>query len=140
MSVPEGEREDGKFTLPIRALALSTYTIHITSNEKVFRPEFQEALTNDIVETAKNIYMRIQDANDTPVRVGTTYHRRDWIERVGYQREAYRNAKRLLRLIDMAKPVFHLSSKRVKYWGGLTREVKNRISGWIESDRQRFEP
>lgn len=33
MSVPAGEREEGKFTLPIKAEYLARYTLTITANE-----------------------------------------------------------------------------------------------------------
>lgn len=35
MSVPVGEREEGKFSLLIKAESLARYTIEITANEKV---------------------------------------------------------------------------------------------------------
>lgn len=140
MSVPEGEREDGKFTLPMRAEYLARYTLEITSNENVFLPQYRKRVTDDIVETAKNIYLGIREANDTTVRVGTMFHRSDLIERNKIQRKALKDARRLLYLIDLAHRIFHLSSKRVKYWGGLTKEVRNRIQGWIDDDLNRYMP
>ena len=40
--------------------------------------------------------------------------------------------------MDLAHRIFHLSSKRVKYWGTLTIEVRNRIQGWMDRDAQRY--
>ena len=138
MSVPEGEREDGKFTLPIKAEFLARYTIQITANESVFLPEYRKAITDDIIESAKNCYLSIRDANDVTVRVGTVYQRADWRDRNKHQKEALRNARRLIYLIDIAHRLFHLSSKRVRYWGNMTREVRNRIQGWIIDDTARY--
>ena len=84
MSVPAGEREEGKFTLPIKAEYLARYTLTITANEKVFSPEYRRSVTDDIVETAKNIYLNIREANDTVVRMGTPF-----------QTEAFRRRNRL---------------------------------------------
>ncbi len=138
MSVPVGERSEGRFSLLIKAEYLTRYTILITSNEKVFAPAYQRALTDDIIDTAKNIYLDLREANDISVRVGTESHRFDYHERNQLQREAFRKTKRLLYLIDLAHRIFHLSSKRVKYWAELVIEVKDRVHGWIESDDQRY--
>ena len=138
MSVPEGEREDGKFTLPIKAEYLARYTIEITANENVFLPKYREAITNDIINSAKNCYLAIRDANDVTVRIGTVYQRSDWRDRNKLQKEALRNARSLIYLIDIAHRLFHLSSKRVRYWGNMTREVRNRIQGWIIDDTARY--
>ena len=140
MSVPAGEREEGRFTLPIKAEQLASYTIQITANEKVFLPEYRKAVTDDIVKTAKNIYLGIREANDTSVRVGTVFHRKDYLERNQLQRKALRDAKRLLYLIDLAHRLFHLSSKRVAYWGSMVQNVRNRIQGWMDDDAARFAP
>lgn len=140
MAVPECEREEGRFTLPMRAEYLVRYTLEITANEKVFLPEYRKAVTDDIIDSAKSIYLLIREANDTSIRVGTIFHKSDLIERNKIQRKALRTAQRLLYLIDLAHRVFHLSSKRVKYWGGLTLEIRNRIQGWIASDIERYSP
>lgn len=140
MAVPAGEREEGKFTLPMKALQLVTHTIQITANEKVFLPEYRKQVTDDIIETAKNIYLGIREANDTSVRVGTIFHRKDFIDRNMLQRKALKDAKRLLYLIDIAHRLFHLSSKRVEYWGKMVQNVRNRIQGWMDDDFARYAP
>ena len=138
MAVPEGERGEGRFSLPIHAEELVRYTMIITANDKVFTPAYQRALTDDIIDTAKNIYLDIREANDISVRVGTPFHLDDFRERNRLQREAYRYTKRLLYLMDLAHRIFHLETKRVYYWTGLVLEVKDRLYGWIESDKLRF--
>lgn len=114
------------------------YTLTITANEKVFSPEYRRSVTDDIVETAKNIYMNIREANDTVVRMGTPFQTEDFRRRNRLQQEALQECRRLLYLMDLAHRLFHLSSKRVKYWGTLTIEVRNRIQGWMDRDAQRY--
>lgn len=138
MSVPVGERDEGRFTLDIKAEKLLRYTLEITANEGVFIPDFRKTVTDDIILSAKNVYLFIRDANDTHVRMGTSFQPRDWAERNAYQREALRYSRRLLYLIDIAHRVFHLSGKRVKYWGSMTVEVRNRIQGWMDADTKRY--
>ena len=103
-------------------------------------PYNQKEIVEDIIETAKNIYLGIREANDVTVRIGTDFHREDYMERNRLQREALRNCKRLLYLIDIAHRIFHLSSKRVKYWGKLVKSVKDRVYGWIDDDTARYMP
>lgn len=140
MSVPVGEREEGKFSLAVKAEYLARYTIEITANENVFLPEYRRQVTDDIISTAKNIYLGIREANDVTVRMGTPFQMKDYCDRNNLQREALRNCKRLLYLIDLAHRIFHLSSKRVKYWSQIVKNVKDRIHGWIDDDTNRFMP
>lgn len=140
MSVPVGERDEGKFTLAVKAEYLARYTIEITANENVFLPEYRRAVTDDIISTAKNIYLGIREANDVTVRVGTVFHLEDFRERNRLQRKALRDCKRLLYLIDLAHRVFHLSTKRVKYWSQIVKNIKDRVHGWIDDDMNRFMP
>ena len=51
--VNEGDRQESvKFGLLTRAQTLVKYTLQITANEKVFKPEYQRALTDDINNAA----------------------------------------------------------------------------------------
>lgn len=53
MAVPESKRGTGKFDVLIKANDLTVYTIRITKNPNTFAPEYQTALTDDIIRTAK---------------------------------------------------------------------------------------
>lgn len=55
MSVPVGERRESRLEVFVQALDLVTYTLRITKNEKIFLPEYQRQVTDDIIETAKSI-------------------------------------------------------------------------------------
>ena len=48
MSVPAGQRAKSKFEVLIKARELAKYTLDITKNEKVFKVEYQNSLTNDL--------------------------------------------------------------------------------------------
>ena len=68
MAVPEGERRPCKMDVFMHELDLVTYTLQITRNEKIFLPEYKGCVTDDIVETAKNIYIDSWDANNIRVQ------------------------------------------------------------------------
>lgn len=133
MSVPEGQRKEGRFTLLIKAEELARYTIVITANEKVFLPMYQRALTDKINSYAIDIYTKLRTANEIEV-----HELGDWEERDKLQKQAADCCNNLLALIDIAKRVFHLNSKRVKYWGTMIVEVRNRIRAWNRSDERRY--
>ena len=68
MSVPKGQQSDGKLLVNELARDLAVYTIRITSNPKVFLPQFQTALTNEIIHCATNIHKYAWTANNVMVR------------------------------------------------------------------------
>lgn len=138
MSVPEGARGEGKFSLEIKAEELASYTMRITANEKVFLPEYQRALTDDIITQAKNAYLFIKEANGIRVDKNSDSYARNKRERRRLQEEAIKCLRRLLPLIDLARRVFHLNLKRVKYWGGMVINIRDRTRNWMESDVRRF--
>lgn len=135
MSVPLNQRTHGKLEAYTKAYELVTYTMKITSNKNIFTAEYQEQLTNYIISEALDIYMLTGYANSLSIR--TASDAKNFERRIEAQEEALKRCGDLTRLIFIAKPIFHLSSKRVKYWTGLTKETKGLIKAWSESDRKR---
>ena len=138
MSVPVNQRTHGKLEAASKAFELATYTLRITKNKKVFTVEYQEALTDHIISTALDIYLLAKSANDLIVR--TEMDKQNYIDRIEMQRQAHVLCGRLSSLILLAKPIFHLSARRVTYWTGLTKDTKALIKAWMDSDIKRFLP
>ena len=132
MSVPADQRSEGKLLVAERAKGLAAYTLQITKNPKVFLPAQADGFTNEIRKLAIDIYIKIWTANNIYVRTATEAEERQRI-----QRSARQDCNRLLPLIGIAGKVFHLSKKRMKYWGGWVIEVRNRIQAWEDGDRKR---
>ena len=61
-----------------------------------------------------------------------------WKERKRLQEEAARDCNNLLALMQIAKTLFHLETRRVKHWGKKTIEVRNRIRDWKDGDSRRY--
>ena len=112
---------------------LSIHTIKICNNKNIFLPEYQSALTDDIIRTAKNIFVNVWTANNIMVK-----SQRQWDYRSQYQQKAVLDCNNLLALISIARILFHLKGKKVKYWSGMTIETRNYIKKWHESDYKRF--
>lgn len=135
MSVPVEQRSHGKLEAYTKAYELVTYTMKITSNKKIFTVEYQEQLTDYIIASALDIYMLVGYANGLQVK--TQKDAPNFEKRIEAQETALKRCGDLTRLIFIAKPIFHLSSKRVKYWTGLTKETRTLIKAWSDSDRKR---
>lgn len=133
MSVPVGRRQKNKFEVMLEAQALTVYTIKICCNKKVFLPEYQSAITDDIIRTAKDIYVNIWQANNILVK-----EKAHAVKRLELQREAAMQCNNLIALMQIAKTVFHLSSKRIKFWGASTIKVRGLIRAWAEADKKRY--
>jgi hypothetical protein len=140
MAVPEGQRGERKLETLMKARDLATYTIRICVNPKVFLPQYQNALTDKIIDTATEIFIKCDSANNILIRSDfDKIELQNLInERKLLQEQACECCNRLLGLMQIAQPIFHLSTKRIKYWGGMTIEVRNHIRKWKESDRKRF--
>lgn len=138
MSVPVNQRGHGKLEACVKAHELCCYTLQITANKKVFTEEYSEALTCRIIDTAIQIFLLCWSANNILVKKGETDLEERLKERNHLQDEAAIQCNNLLSLIQIAKKLFHLSSKRVVYWSERTIETRNLIRAWRSSDRKRF--
>lgn len=133
MSVPVNQRTHGKLEACVKAHDLCCYTLKITANKKIFNEEFQSALTDRINDTALSIHTLCWTANNILVNSAE-----DMDRRLLLQEQAAIECNNLLCLMDIAKSIFHLSTKRVVYWGNLTIDVRSLIRAWRESDRKRY--
>ncbi|MBR3163840.1 hypothetical protein IKF15_00825 [Candidatus Saccharibacteria bacterium] len=135
MSVVEGARNKGKLEVIVKALDLADYTIKITANEKIFDPKFRAAITDDLVAHAKDIYLICWTANN--IRVTTdieTYKKRKEL-----QDEAIVKCTVFLGMLDIAKKVFHLETRRVTYWGNKIINCRKLIRAWRNADKKRYD-
>lgn len=133
MSVPVNARTENKLEVCVKAHDLCCYTLQITANDKTFVPDYQKSLTDKINALAIQIYTDVWTANNIMVKTAEDYNERKML-----QERAARSCNNLLALIDIAKKIFHLSSKRVFYWGGKAVETRNLIRAWRDSDRKRY--
>lgn len=73
MAVKAGERntpdtpQKRQLDAAWEARELALYTIKICTNKNIFLPEYQSALTDDIIRKAKDIYTNVWTANNIRV-------------------------------------------------------------------------
>ena len=110
----------------------TVYVIQITKNENVFDPKYT-GFTNSIIKRAMEIYHCIWGANNVLVNNQETYKIRR-----NYQELAATNCNILLADLEIARKLFHLSSKRMKYWAKMIVEIRNKTRAWTQSDAKRY--
>ena len=116
-----------------KAMELAIHTIKVCSNKNIFAEEYQGALTNDIIRTAKDIYLNAWSGNNVYVKDGER-----WEERKHYQLAAITKCNELLALINIARRLFHLKGKKVKYWSGLALETRMMLRKWHEANLKQY--
>ena len=134
MSVPEPERRKGRLEVHIKAQALAAYTAEILKNQKTFSPEVDAELISRIRNCSYDIYVKAWQANK--IRAETSELNRSMRYRL--QEEAILLCDELHASIGIAKRVYHLRKRRMKYWSGLITEVRALIQAWKESDVKRY--
>jgi hypothetical protein len=131
--VREEDRGEGKLDVLTEASKLTAYTIKIVSNQNVFKPEYKTYFTDDIIKDARNIFRYAWAANNIRVRNAL-----DWKKRKYLQSSAIESCESLIVSIQIAKSVYHLRERRIKYWGGKALNVKKKLKAWQESDTNRY--
>lgn len=132
MSVQKDKREEGKLALSMLARNHAVYVIQITKNPKVFKPEYSE-FTDGLIKKSTDIFHCIWGANNVLVNSRQTYEIRR-----KYQELAAMNCNILLADLAIARKLFHLSSRRMKFWTGTVVEIRNKTRAWTNSDAKRY--
>ena len=134
MSVQKDKRRAGKLRLSVLARNHAKYVIQITKNQKIFKPEYNHEVTDDIVKEAKDINRYLWAANNIKVNSTERYNKRR-----EYQEQAILTCDMLQADMEIAQSIFHLSGRRVTYWEGLLLEIRNKAVAWMDNDAKRYE-
>lgn len=133
MSVAEPLRYKGRLKVHTKAEFLASYTAKILQNENVFNPEIDPVLINRMKNCVYDIYIKAWQANKLSLDKNPV----ERSMRFKLQKEAVILCDELYASIGIAKMLFHLRHKRMKYWSGLIMDVRALLQGWIESDVKR---
>ena len=133
MSVPQYKRGEGKFNVLVEANLLAVHSIQIVSNPNTFDQKYHSAMGNDLIETSKDIFISAYTGNEIKVE-----NKGQALERLRLIEHSILYCDRLLALIQLAKKLYHLDSKRVKFWGEKTLSVKESLKKWYQSECKRY--
>ena len=134
MSVAEPLRHKGRLEVHVKAQFLATYTAEILKNQRIFSPEVDKNLIDRIRNTSIDIYVKAWQAN----RIRAETNEINRAMRYKLQEEAILLCDELHACIGIAKSVYHLRAKRMKYWSGLIQDVRKLLQAWKESDVSRY--
>lgn len=135
-NVPASERTESKLKVLVEARTLAVYTLQICTNKKVFLPRYDSVLADEIMKTAKDIFIDCYKANH--IRVVGDDAKWKAQTRARLQRQALSNCESMFPLIEMAMKIYHLKASRIEYWTGKVLEVKGLIQKWLEKDVERY--
>ena len=134
MSVAEPLRHKGRLEVHVKAQFLATYTAEILKNQNIFNPDVDKNLIDRIRNCSIDIYVKAWQANK--IRADTNEINRQM--RYQLQEEAILLCDELHACIGIAKKVYHLRQRRMKYWSGLIMDVRKLLQVWKESDVSRY--
>jgi len=118
-----------------KAMNLAIHTIQICKNKKIFTVEYQDALTNDIIRCAKDVYIYAWEANNTYVsELGDGR----WPQREKLQFLAISKCDELIALINIARRLFHLKGKKVRYWTQLVIDTRAMLRKWHDANAKQY--
>lgn len=165
MSVVEGKRKPSKLEAAVMARRLAVHTLKICGNRNVFRP-YVDTPTGEVDEDGKPVYVStynpcydalvsqlctdaleisqfVWNANNIRVRSRvrdgrTEFSRIDADKRRGLQDDAIRRCNDLLADMQVARSVFQLRKGKVRYWGKMAAETREKIRAWRDSDARRY--
>ena len=116
------------------AMNLALHTIKICENKKIFTVEYQEALTDDIIRCAKDIYIFAWNGNNVYVQPDNGR----WPERKKLQIAAISKCNELLALINIARRLFHLKVTKVRYWTQMVVDTRGLIRRWHDANAKQY--
>lgn len=130
--VKKEDRDESQQKLRVvtKSIELMHYTQQITSNVKVFKPEYNW-LTSVLLAETINIHRLVYSANEDNLKD-------EFESRNKKQKDALKLCNNLKADILVAKKTYHLRAKRVTYWTNKVKELKSLIQKWMESDRKRY--
>lgn len=135
MSVPVPNRGHGELEVNTKARTLTVYTLKILENEKWFTKS-QVAFITKLQDCAIEIQALCWEANEIKVNGNECRY----LRRIDLQDMAAEKCNRMTMLIETAQPLFHLQTKRTRYWINLVVTLRNLIRGWRDKDVIRLKP
>lgn len=126
-------RPKSRLDLHMKANALVKHTIHITSNQNVFNPQYS-GFTAEIVKTATEAGNMLWTANG--INVGDSPKR--WERRSECQERACELLDSLIYMIEVAHSLYSLRKGKYEHWSKMTVEVRALARSWRDSDARRY--
>lgn len=113
---------------------LCQHTLRITANLNVFPPEHE-----DVRLKVRGLALCIYDCAYVANKTVVTNTAR-WKVRNDNQTNAFDGLNEMLGDILMVKTLLHLRSKKSAHWAQLTKDARNLVKAWHDSDVKSYQP
>ena len=133
MSVPKNKRSQGKLTVIVKAYQFASYTHEICSNEKVFLKRNRWCSTMKIADTADDIAIYCELANECDVRNEEGLNERKRLQQLALQCSSKAETLMEIAYRDNNRKKQNLLDDKFEYWVGLLVELRTLIRKWRDS-------
>lgn len=129
MSVPVFKRSENKLQALKDTMAMTTYTMHMCENEKIFPKKCRWTLCTRIIDTCLDCIVKIRQANK--IKAETVDQSAC---RIALQNEVLQNFEALWALMTVAYETYSIPSDKMSHWGSLMLTAEEKVTGWKRYD------
>lgn len=133
MSVPVYRRSENKLQALKDTLAMTSYTIHMCENEKIFPKKCRWNICSRIIDNCLDSVIKIRQANK--IRPSVVEQAR---KRVELQYQVIMNFEALWSLMTVAYESYSIPSEKVGIWSKLLLTAEECVLAWRKSDISKF--
>ena len=133
MSVPVHKRSENKLQALKDTLAMTSYTVQMCENEKIFPKKCRWTLCTRIIDTCLDSIIKIRQANK--VRPANIEQAR---LRVRLQYQVLMNFEALWGLMTVAFESYSIPSEKVGIWSQKMLTAEECVAAWRKNDMSRF--
>lgn len=129
MSVPVFKRSENKLQALKDTMAMTTYTIHMCENEKIFPKKCRWTICTRIIDTCLDCIVKIRQANKIKAETADQS-----ACRIALQNEVLQDFEALWALMTVAYETYSIPSDKMSNWSSLMLVADERVSKWKRYD------
>ena len=129
----ENDRTPGKYDVIEGAKDLVAHTLKVTANESKFPKRYRFTVVAKIINASLYILDKLLMAQELYPE-----NKKELKERILYQKKARAKCRSMMTLLTVLKEVFGIGAGSFEYWIKMISELRNHITAWIMSDKERF--
>lgn len=133
MSVPSSQRAENKLQALKDTFAMTTYTIQMCENEKVFPKKCRWNLCSRIIDQCLYAVIHIRQANRINAVDDESFSRRAEL-----QNQVLLDFEALWGLMTIAFEAYSVPANKVETWSDLMLTAEERVMAWRTADIKRF--
>ena len=129
MSVPVYRRSENKLQALKDTMSMTSYTIHMCENEKIFPKKCRWTLCTRIIDNCLDSIVKIRQANK--IKAETVDQSAC---RIALQNEVLQNFEALWALMTVGYETYSIPSDKIYQWSSLMLTAEEKVSAWKKYD------